>query len=404
MRIQLQTVVLTSGERFPVLLNESGVPLQFPLAFSIHDRHKGGVTRLKARLRRIRDLHLALYHIGVDLDRAILYREIDIYTVESALYWLEDEHESGEYGSSPTTRNQRISVWADFLSWAIETGHWTGRTKPVRGREERDTAARLRILLEEHRLPITAHREVNPLTSREVNVLDELLGPGPGELFQNSPFSGRAAERTWVLYQLLRWGGLRLGEALKLRPEDIPPEESQADAILREIEGRALKLRVERRVDDLSDRRRNEPAVKRHGRLVPVPDHLVQQVWRYHALLPSSATYLIRTADGSRELSYSQASKLVYEIRPAATELFERLYPGDPHTLCSFHWHRLRHTRAIELLPEYFPDNKANPIRQQLFCDAFGWAKLESAEPYLRWMYRRTAEALWRNSLERLDS
>lgn len=201
----------------------------------------------------------------------------------------------------------------------------------------------------------------------------------------------------------MRWGGLRLGEALKVQLEDIPPRESDADAILREVDGSALAIQIHRRVDDLLDTRRSEPAVKRLGRRVALPDTVIKLLWDYRDTLPKSTPYLVRTDDKTRALSYSQASKIAAAIRPAATKLFEAQHPGDAHTLSAFRWHRLRHTRAVEMLPEYFPDGQADPIRQRQFCDAFGWAYLESAEPYLRLLYRRDGEARWRRSLSDLE-
>lgn len=401
MRIQLHTIVMSSGERLPVLTDESGVPLHFPLVFSIRDRQRGGVARLKQRLRRIRDLYLAFRRLSIDLDQAILNRNLDLQSIETALFWLEEEHEDSS--SSPGLRNRRIMAWSDFLAWAIETSHWTLRTNPLHADKERDAAGRLRIMLEDHQLPVSVSREVHPLATREVEVLNDVLGPGTSGGYERSPFGAETAERAWILYLLLRWGGLRLGEALKLKLEDLPPRETEAEAILREIENSALAIHVRRRIDDVSDTRVNEPSVKRLSRRVPLPDALVQLLWKQLDRAPTADSYLIRTDDRVRPLSYSQASKLTYEIRKAAIVLFEERYPGDPHTLAQFRWHRLRHTRAVEMLPRYFPDGHIDPVRQRRFCDAFGWARLETAEPYLRLLHRQEGEAIWRRSLNQLE-
>lgn len=409
-RSELHSLQLSSGERFAVLTDARGIPLQYPLLYSLRDRERGGAARLKTRLRRIQELYRAYAGMGINLDEAILSGNVDIRDVESAVYWLEEdaegddeslESDSGEPVSAPM-RNQRISVWSDFMEWALESANWTLCTRLERDRRERDSAMRLRMLLDDLRLALPVHREVEPLSSRELEVLDDLLAPNASGEFSLSPFEGAAARRTWVLYQVLRWSGMRLGEALKLRIEDIPPREDDAEKIIREVEGTALSVSIHRRADDLADHRRIEPSVKRFGRSVPMPDAVLELIWEYIDSLPTTTPYLIRTAEGSRALSYSRASKLCFEIRAHAARLFEERYPGDPHTLNNLRWHRLRHTRAIELLPEFFPDRRSDPIGVQRFCEAFGWARLTSAEPYLRLLHRQEGEALWRQSLGRL--
>lgn len=408
-RSGLHTLQLKSGERFAVLVDARGIPLQYPLLYSLRDRERGGAARLKTRLLRIQELYRAYAGMGLNLDEVILGGKVDIRDVESAVYWLEEglgdgtdssESDGGEPVSAPM-RNQRISVWSDFMEWALESANWTLRARPERDRRERETAMRLRLLLEDLRLAFPAHGEVEPLSGRELEVLDDLLGPNALGEFNLSPFEGDAARRTWVLYQVLRWSGMRLGEALKLRIEDVPPREGDADKIIREVEGTALSVSIHRRVDDLADHRRIEPSVKRLGRTVPMPNAALELLWEYIDSLPATTPYLIRTSEGSRALSYSRASKLCFEIRPHAARLFEERYPGDSHTLNALRWHRLRHTRAIELLPEFFPDRRSDPIGVQRFCEAFGWARLTSAEPYLRLLHRQEGEALWRQSLER---
>jgi integrase len=407
-RSGLHTLQLTSGERFAVLVDARGIPLQYPLLYSLRDRERGGAARLKARLLRIQELYRAYAGIGINLDEAILSGKVDIRDVESAVYWLEEdvegddslESDAGEPVSA-SMRNQRISVWSDFMEWALESANWTLRARPERDRRERERALRLRLLLDDLRLSLPVHREVEPLSGRELEVLDDLLAPNASGEFSLSPFDGDAAQRTWVLYQVLRWSGMRLGEALKLRIEDVPPREGDAEKIIREVEGTALSVSIRRRVDDLADHRKIEPSVKRFGRSVPMPDAVLELLWEYIDSLPTTTPYLIRTAEGSRALSYSRASKICFEIRAHAARLFEERYPGDPHTLNALRWHRLRHTRAIELLPEYFPDRRSDPIGVQRFCEAFGWARLTSADPYLRLLHRQEGEALWRQSLER---
>lgn len=282
-RSNLHTLQLKSGERFAVLVDARGIPLQFPLMYSMRDREQGGVARLKLRLRRIQELYRAYAEMGIHLDEAILSRDVDIRDVESAVYWLEEDaggqgaglDDEGDAPVSASMRNQRLAAWADFMEWALESANWTFHSRPERDRAERETATRLRLMLDDMRLRTPIHREVEPLSSREMEVLDDLLAPNALGEFELSPFKGDAARRTWVLYQVLRWSGMRLGEALKLRIEDVPSREGEAEQIIREVEGTALGLSIRRRVDDIADHRKIEPAVKRFGRAVPMPDSVI---------------------------------------------------------------------------------------------------------------------------------
>ena len=399
MSIDLHTAVLQSGERFPVLVDKTGIPLQFPLAFSLRDRERGGVARLKDRLRRIRELYDAFTAMGKDLDHSILTRSVDPMDAETAIYWTEEETD-GQVSAS--MRNARVRTWTDFLGWAVETSRWTQRSRPNADFTERAAAQRIALLLEDLRLPMASSSEVYPFTGRELDVLEDVLGPGPRGDFPVSPLRGMAALRTWVLYEIQRWGGLRLGEALKLQIGDIPPRETDVARELRLVTDGALSISVVRRVDDPQDPRHNEPSVKRFGRSVPLPDSLFDLIWQYVDALPSATPYLIRTDCGTRPLSYSQASKLAYLVRPAAARLFERRFPGDPHTLNTFRWHRLRHTCAVEMLPVFVGENPQSPQGIGQFCAMFGWANPTSADPYVRLVFRRDGEAVWHNYLERL--
>jgi hypothetical protein len=64
-----------------------------------------------------------------------------------------------------------------------------------------------------------------------------------------------------------------------------------------------------------------------------------------------------------------------------------------------FTWHRLRHTRAREVLPQYVDPNNRTADDTLAYCARFGWTNPRSAEPYIwdlmqRWGSERQLRAM----------
>lgn len=398
MEILLHTLILKSGERFPVLLDgETGIPLRFPLLFSYDDRRHGGVARMKLRLRRIRDLYGALTNQGIDLDGGLLAGKVSPAAVERALLGLElpgsTEATPDVEPPSPTLRNGRITAWGDFLAWGMRTALW--RMVPPSESEDElqiDRAVRLRARLDLHRISSGSRGEVYPFGTRELRAVEEVLVPGEDRAFPGSPWRCQRLQwRAWILYLFLRWGGIRLGEALKLKWLHLPEREPTAEALIRDVRRGELRFSIVRAPDDPEDSRRFEPSVKRYGRNPGLPNEAWDWVWEYKERFPPTSPFVFNTVRG-QELSYSTASKAHRPIREAAVRRFEDQWPGEGHSLQKFRWHRLRHTRACEVAFREFANRDYSDESKRRFCDRFGWANINSAMPYVRYVLRNLGD------------
>jgi len=118
----------------------------------------------------------------------------------------------------------------------------------------------------------------------------------------------------------------------------------------------------------------------------------------------ASDNYIIRTLDRSRPLSVSSTERLVKTIGKAAAAQLAESNPSSMNTLPRLSSHRLRATRAVELLPIFFTDLRWNELDQQAFLDFFGWADPKYAEPYLKTLYRANARKKLQKHAESLKA
>lgn len=232
-------------------------------------------------------------------------------------------------------------------------------------------------------------------TDSEIEAIEAAIGPDECGRFRDSGFAPATRWRNWICYGLARYGGLRRSEVLKLRIEDLPVRHrSKATG------GWALTsavIEVVRRPDDPADPRASRPpSVKRHDRPVVLPDSFLHDIWNWiETVRPRTdssgraSPYLVVT-DRGHPLSVDRLGEVIEQAAVLAAREFEARHPGAPHTLDRLTWHRLRHRRAQELLPEY---EAAGPTGLDEFREYFGWASMSSAEPYLRDLYRSRAAA-----------
>jgi integrase len=266
-----------------------------------------------------------------------------------------------------------------FLLWAINPSAWSSReppSTPAARQVRADRRTELEAFFADATSPEPRSVSFKPLTSEELVAVERAIGPDARGVYP-SVFRRELAERNWLLYEVHRWGGLRRGEVLTLFVIDLPSAASASNVI-----------QVVRRPDDPAEvRGRYAPNVKREGRGVPLPGTLVDELRRYgSAGRRGTTTPYLFVADSGRPLSVARAHRVVKQIGEAAASRFEAAHPGVPHTLRQLSWHRLRHTRAEELLDEFLPESPAAPVPggESAFLDLFGWATRDSATPYIR--------------------
>lgn len=421
------------GERFPVLVRtESGEPMTLALRYSLEHRYVDGSGELERRLKSLAWLYEWYdrhgHMTGSDLEARI--RSPDFVSDAELRLAMVYADTGGHVASLPTPtqtiatttimrpalHNTRMRHWSHFLEWALLPKSW--RTGSVRRESGTERAARESVA-EEMGLFFDAAQRVTPKYGNrrgfkefEDAVLHDLLVP-EGELVWR-PLHDSVGEplflfgettrlRNYLLFALMRGLGLRRGEVLKLRIEDLPRPVGRDPGTQEVRWSQDQSLWVRRREDDKADEgRRIEPKVKRADRPVPIQADLLSDLWTY---IESPAPwgraavtnpYLFVT-DRGRPLSLSATDDIKQQIRFEASAECARRWPGRMHSLDQFTWHRLRHTRAREVYREM---KDAFEGWQETFRMLFGWSSMTSAAPYIGDQHHEDARA----TLEYYDS
>lgn len=411
--------LLPTGERFPLLVSsETGVPPVMALRYALSRRMRGSSERLRQLLRGVRDLYeWCGQNAALDLDQFLLEGKMpEVELLDRALkdfdtadYLKISRHDSPdspdvesnsrEMIHNARAHNKRARAWKDFLLWALYPRNWKSRYDPEEAQSRRPILREIRLDLELFFEDAFQHEpESAPcsgLSVAELEAIELAIGPDASGLFPNNGFNVSLRLRNWLMYCLARWGGLRRGEILKLQVKDIPVRDKIGP------DGRmgysSFDIQVVRRPDDLDDPRVvRSPSVKRGSRSVTIPESLLDDLHSYlkaRAEACVASPYVFVTGEG-QPLSIERADDIIKQIGRYAAKIYLAKYPLANHTLDQLTWHRLRHTRAMELLPEFM---SAGPTGIDEFLSFFGWVSLASADPYIRELHHERAGALIRN-------
>jgi integrase len=413
---------LPTGERLPLLVNDNtGIPPTLALRYVLARRRRGSSERLRILLRGISDLYEWFDRVaGFNLDAYILagntlstewleraLTEINslprLRTSKSDIHKLADESSCPPLGAR--ANNSRIRAWKDFLIWVLYPKNYYSNihtTDAPDGPAARRVARfDLEMFFEEFCLqePTIGHR--SGLTDAEIEAITLAIGPGENGFPPDNQFAENTRLRNWVMYCTARWGGLRRGELLKLKVTDIPRRIKHG--LLGELQYTDYAINVVRRPDDPDDPRiARRPSVKRGDRSVVLPETLLDDLNSYIDRRENDgviSSYLFVSESG-QPLSVERCDDVIKQIGRYAGSLYEVRHPGKSHTLFRLSWHRLRHTRAIELLPLFI---EAGARGMDEFLEYFGWASFESATPYLRDLHRDRAGIKVRDFNRQLD-
>jgi len=399
-RFGVLLVVHRNGERVPTLIDHrTGLPPVLALRYALgRARRRGSHATLRAKLNRIAELYEWYDAEGVDFDAMVMGLNVPLLQDwTGALYVLDygrGERIAGMVMPNaipgvrtapvrvPQMHNNRVHSWAAFGRWLARPGKWqTGDPRPLRRAQRAARDAFLDDInewVEAEYAPIGTTAPRRGFTSLEMEVLLDCVQPDAAGRFPDDAFSPAVAERAWLIFGLAYYAGLRLGEILNLHVDDVP----------RRSEG-IWEIRVERRFDDPEERRADAPRVKRRGRAPDIPMEFYEDLRRYVDRSRPKVSHpdLLVTVRGE-PMSYWTGVAAGRQLREIAARRWAALGGAEsvddtPHTLGKFTWHRLRHTRARELLPRFVDPSNRQPGDEQPFLDHFGWARPSSAAPYI---------------------
>lgn len=400
---------LEAGELLPIVVDGDGVPPLLAHMYVLHRRSERlASSTLHKEMLRVAELYDAWPAVtGQPLDGFLLDGHFPDRRIIERVFVVASKD------SVRSTAQKRCGSWSAFLRWIADEHNWwsVARGSPASQRlaERRSAAESIAARLAQLAGAMQAGepREVCDLDERDLEALATVAGPGRHSASLDSSIFGEAVRlRNWLLYQLVRQLGLRIGEALALKVTSLA-RLSRRDMVARQFAAmrKAQTISIERIPDD-PDNSRKRVSVKRSSRTVGIPDALTHLYWRYVDGSPPEgrpecdSPFLIVTEKGA-PLSQDGAVEVLERMGTAAAQWYRKRWGSDSPALRLLHWHALRHYRAVESLPEFFPDNLDTPSRRAAFLDYFGWASVDSAMPYLRRLSERTGHAIANRDINR---
>lgn len=387
-------LVLESGECFPILTNaRTGTPARLALRYAVAHRHRIATSTLEKKLRSIAELYDVVETTeGILADQ--LLEQPAANNPANITRWLRLAGLADRKRHSAGAITNRVSAWREFLRWIASPLNW--RTGFLAGDDNNPIAVRAAI----ERVDLafegwTQRTETGParkpLRWDELEALESALSLENGVVGTRGRFSPPVAVRAALMYEAIRWSGVRRSELLCLREVDLiasPPV-----------------LCVRKRAADWRETRGyRRPSVKRGERDVPIPASLASDLREGIARMRSATAFradpmafAFCTITGS-PLSIARMDDIAQQIGRYASVAFRETFGSVPHTLNTFGWHRLRHTRATELLPVFLD---AGPTGISEFLTIFGWASMRSANPYVAAELRNRAAIRLRSLHER---
>lgn len=358
-----------SGERFSVLVDETGMPLYYPALFVTAELR--GSSRSISTITNAQSALKVMYawqdYYQIDLEsmfkRSELLETHQIHSLRDfAQQPLRDMHsgrrkvvpiKGRQQMVSKENQHNRISVIANYAGFLARRLHPDAATKAkeIAGMVAQIKASRPHIggKAEADRSDVRLEEEV-------LNRLEVFLQPGHEA---NPAMSPGVQYRNALMFTILRLTGLRRGELLNLKIDDFNFAENT--------------LGVVRRADSLGDPRGRQPLAKTRGRKFPLNpelmDRIREYISKYRNKVPGATKhgYLFVTHSPGRSqgwpLSNSGFGKFIASLSKITDE-FEGLHA---HAL-RHHWN-YRFSRMADA-------QKMTPEREQkLRSYLMGWSE-----------------------------
>ena len=293
--------------------------------------------------------------------------------------------------SGSNTVARHASVIRDFLKWAVDLTS-QGRSQMAAFDEIRYRRACLDEAFHAITRQSGGSRRIRPLTEEEATRVDRLIGPRrkddgsltvPLQFADSNPFRMETRLRNWLMYAIAIQCGLRRGELLKLRLDDLPRPDSPG-------------LKIRRRSNDTTDARRHRPAVKTVERVLDLSGEIRAGLRAYLTSRPPCG----RAAGGSPYLFVTTTAQALSIT--AANEVIGVIARNAG--IDDLSWHSFRHTWAEALAEELLTQH---PEEETLaLLRALGGWKPRSTMPlhYTQNAMARRASAFLRERNERLYS
>jgi integrase len=395
-------VVFENGERFPILVSDTGVPIFDPTVYAVSElrgRNLASATMVQA-IRGIMLLHGFLDRCSIDLNtRLTAGRYLDIGEIEglvaackkplpaafaseanshtNKVLSLEKARKSSPKSHpavAPATTAIRLVYIRDYLRWVF-----TRHLLYMESSSQRSDLIELGRIVDDAikaRTPRTSGRnQVNQRLGLSLEAQDLLLSLIVANN-QSNPWCGdHPRARNALIVKFLLKTGTRRSELLGLRIEDIG--------------FRRNEVLISRRPDDETDPRLDEPNTKTRDRIVPIDAELAVELRQYITMrrqFPKARKHgFLLVSNGSGKPLSKSAFNRIFQTLQQASPLLAQLTP-----------HVLRHTFNDNLSDE-FDRNKVSAEREiQIRNRLNGWSERShmAANYTKRHIQRKAAESI----------
>ena len=350
MTLAIRHLQFRQGERHKLLVNaQTGIPLYYPSLFITTQVRAGdaSVSTVQASLTALKVLYAWQADQGVNLEELfssgkVLRLEEITSLVGFSARLLREERPLKTYkvvrlglkagravkrsisNVSAQTHFSRLSTIGKYLGFLAETLR-VGQASRLADTPVSDMVERINAYRPKTTQLTVVGRDEKSLDLKVVDDVLEYLRPGHPQ----NPFADHTVQqRNHLIVTLLRYLGIRRGELLNLRVEDVDFSKST--------------ISIVRRADSPLDSRRHQPLVKTKPRRIPIND----------ALQKALSDYILRCRACCRRAKKHPYLLVTHKAGPSqgspmSNSSFGKLMAavqGMSHEFSAIHAHAFRHT------------------------------------------------------------
>ncbi|HBU6715313.1 MULTISPECIES: tyrosine-type recombinase/integrase [Enterobacteriaceae] len=367
---RVTTFVMDSGERYCMVVDRaSGLPMYYPTLFlTTQIRNKGNAfsTTLAAannlvlllRFLESRDINLEQRFLTKDFFKPHELDDLRDFAQRKqgrmpskALSnpWLDDELTNIVDNG---TQHSRLTTFANYLRWYAM--HLLKMPELDVGEQIKTMATQIKV-----RRPSKKSRnstlQDRSLSDVQLDALFELIQPGSA----SNPFSIDVQRRNRLMILLLFYLGIRGGELLNIRIQDIDFSTN--------------RIHIVRRADERADSRTNEPNAKTRERLLPLAESLVQELHGYitqdrrNVRNAKKNDYLFVTYKRGPTVGNPISKAGYHKIFSVVRAVSPQLYAASGHSL-RHTWNR-KFSERMDAMDEQVSEERQEQVRSYLM----GW-------------------------------
>ena len=307
--MKVKVVTHPNGEQIPIILDYDGLPIPAPNEYLLSRRDRSTNTLIR-NARELSLLYEWLYREEIDL-RQKLTAPVSFNSAQINSVLVEQLRQNREQSKavSPITFNQRLTTIRQFINWYMSV---LISQLPYSSNKFKSLSDRKNIFNEwlssSFMSPPPSKKYLKKgLNNEESSFLINILDPTADHSFGTNE---AVKYRNFISIGLMVYCGLRPGELLSLRVEDITI-------------GSISSVDIVRRKPDIIDTRKPRPQVKRNGRLLSIenPDLvkcLDEYIVNFRDILEDKSEleseYLILSDEGT-PLSQASITQLFHLLR-----------------------------------------------------------------------------------------